>query len=58
MSIHKILSWTAVILWMALIFNLSSQVTEQSNQLSMGITEIIVETVERIINPEFDSKHL
>ena len=41
-----IISWTAVILWLTLIFNLSSQVAEQSNQLSTGITEIIVKTVD------------
>ena len=45
---HKFLSWTAVILWMALIFNLSSQVAEQSNELSTGITEVIVKTVEKV----------
>jgi len=46
MSLYKYLSWTVVILWMTLIFNLSSQVAEQSNQLSTGITEIIVKTIE------------
>ena len=53
MSIGKILSWTVVIFWMILIFNLSSQVAQQSNQLSTGIAEIIVKTVERII-PQAD----
>jgi len=48
MPINKILSWTAVILWMVLIFNLSSQVAEQSNELSTGITEVIVKTVEKV----------
>jgi len=38
---------------MTLVFNLSSQVAEQSNQLSTGITEIIVKTVERIV-PQTD----
>jgi len=38
---------------MILIFNLSSQVAQQSNQLSTGIAEIIVKTVERII-PQAD----
>ena len=55
MPVNKILSWTAVILWMILIFNLSSRVAEQSNQLSTGITEVIVKTVERVApNVEFD----
>lgn len=48
MSIQKILSWTAVVLWMALIFNLSSQVAEQSDQLSTGLTKIIVKTIEKV----------
>ncbi|KJS10357.1 MAG: VanZ family protein [Peptococcaceae bacterium BRH_c8a] len=41
----KFISWAAVFLWMALIFNLSAQVAEQSNQLSTGITEVIVKTL-------------
>lgn len=49
------MKWTAVLLWMALIFNLSSQVAEQSNRLSTGITEVIVETVEKVApKSEFD----
>lgn len=52
---NKIISWAAVIIWMVLIFNLSSQVAEQSNQLSTGITEAIVKTIEKIApNVEFD----
>lgn len=50
---YKIFSWIAVILWMIFIFNLSSQVAEQSNELSTGITEVVVKTVERI-NPQVD----
>ncbi|WP_027364988.1 VanZ family protein [Desulfotruncus alcoholivorax] len=54
---YKIVSWAAVLLWMALIFNLSSQVAEQSNQLSTGITEVIVKTVEKVApKAEFDIK--
>ena len=54
---HKFLSWRAVILWMALIFNLSSQVAEQSNELSTGITEVIVKTVEKVApQAEFNIK--
>lgn len=48
MSIYKILSWTAVILCMVFIFNLSSQEVEQSNQLSTGVPEVIVETIEKV----------
>ncbi len=55
MPIHKILSWIAVLLWMALIFNLSSQVAEQSNQLSTGITKVVVKTVKKVVpNTNFD----
>ena len=53
MSLYKYLFWTSVILRMALIFNLSSQEAEQFTQLSTGITEIIVKTVERIV-PQVD----
>lgn len=55
MNLSKILSWTAVVLWMALIFNLSSQVAEQSAQLSIEIAEVIVRTVEKVApNVNFD----
>jgi len=43
-----ILSWVAVILWMALIFFLSSQAAEQSAQLSNGITEAIIRIIEKL----------
>lgn len=48
-----IISWAAVLFWMLLIFYLSSQVAEQSNNLSKGVTKIIVETVEKV-TPEKD----
>lgn len=43
-----IISWIAVFFWMLLIFNMSSQVAEDSNKLSKGVTEIVVETVEKV----------
>lgn len=44
-----------VILWMALIFYLSHQPATESNELSTGITEIIITTVENLFpNAEFD----
>ena len=56
MTIHKILSWVAVVIWMILIFNLSSQVAEESNQLSTGITEAIARTIEKVVpNVEIDT---
>lgn len=51
----KRIAWTLVILWMALIFYLSHQPATESNELSTGITEIIITTVENLIpNAEFD----
>lgn len=44
----KIVSFLAVILWMGLIFYLSAQPVEQSNNLSKKVTEVVVETVEKI----------
>jgi VanZ family protein len=59
MSIYKILSWIAVILWMVFIFNLSSQEVEQSNKLSTGVTEVIVETIEKVApNADLDVKSI
>lgn len=45
---YKIISWTAVLLWMILIFNLSSQEADQSDKLSKVVTEIVIETVEKV----------
>lgn len=47
-NVGMILSWGAVILWMALIFILSSQAAEQSAQLSNGITEVIIRIIEKL----------
>ena len=53
----NLISWIMVILWMALIFNLSSQVREESNQLSTGITVVIEKVVEKVApNSNFDIK--
>jgi VanZ family protein len=45
---HNILSWVAVILWMILIFFLSNQPATQSAALSTGITELIVQSIEKV----------
>lgn len=45
----KIFPWVAVFLGMILIFNLSSQVAEHSNELSTGITELLIKAVEKIV---------
>lgn len=53
----KIIGWLAVIIWIIIIFSFSSQVAEQSNNLSTNVTEVVVETVEKVIpNKEFDVK--
>ena len=55
--IYKSISWIAVVLWMAFIFYLSAQVAEQSNNVSTGITEIIIEVVETVVpEKELDIK--
>lgn len=57
MSLNKVLSWTAVLLWMVLILKLSSEVAVQSDQLSTGITQVIVKTVKKVApNTNFDIK--
>ena len=45
---RKVFPWIFVILWMALIFYLSHQPATESNGLSTGITEKIIEMVEKI----------
>lgn len=47
-NFKKIFSWSLVILWMGLIFYLSHQPAPESNKLSKEITELIIETVEKI----------
>lgn len=43
----KLVSWSAVIVWMALIFFLSHQPATDSRELSSGITEFILAAVEK-----------
>lgn len=47
---RKYIIWIIVIIWMLLIFYFSQQPVEKSSELSSGITERIIETVE-IISP-------
>lgn len=49
-KITIILSWTAVSLWLVLIFYLSSQPAVESNGLSKNVTKVIVETVDKIVD--------
>lgn len=48
-----IVSCAAAILWMLLIFYLSSQTSESSNSMSTGITEVIMNFVDRVV-PEVE----
>ncbi len=47
-KIIVITSWIAVILWMGLIFYLSAQVVDKSNNLSGSITKVIIKTVQNV----------
>ncbi len=51
--ILSLLSWIGVLLWMGLIFYLSDQPANESNQLSKGVTEVIIEKVGEF-SPEMD----
>lgn len=55
----KKLAYISLILWMMLIFSFSSQVREESHKLSTGITEIVVETIEKLVpNKQIDVKKI
>jgi len=45
---RKVVPWILVILWMALIFYMSHKPATESNKLSKGITEVIIDTVEKV----------
>jgi len=44
----RILSWLFVILWMIIIINLSSQIADQSNQLSRGMADRLIKAIKSI----------
>lgn len=55
----KTIAWAFVIVWMAVIFYLSHQPATESDKLSTGITEIIVENVQKVLpQNEFDMNRL
>lgn len=45
-----IISWTAVLSWLVLIFYLSSQPAVESDELSKKVTKVIVDIVDKIID--------
>ena len=51
---RKIAIWSVVVLWMIVIFKLSSQSGEQSNDLSLGVTGLIAALIEKI-SPSSDA---
>jgi len=51
----RIIGWIAVLGWIIVIFSFSSQVANESNNLSTNVTEIVVETVHKVVpDKEFD----
>lgn len=50
-----VLSWTAVLLWLVLMFYLSSQPAVQSDELSKKVTEIIIEKVGALVPLDFET---
>lgn len=48
-------AWLLVLAWMILIFLLSGQVAEDSSRLSSGLTEVIVDTIAKVMpNADWD----
>lgn len=58
MKSKKIIPWIAVMLWMAVIFSLSAQPGASSDQLSIGLTEIIVEMIQKVTNVDLEANDL
>lgn len=51
---RKIAIWSIVVLWMIVIFKLSAQSGEQSNDLSLGVSGLIAALIEKI-SPSSDA---
>jgi VanZ family protein len=45
LKLNYVFSWMLVFIWMLLIFNLSAEPSNQSNHLSTGVTEKVVELI-------------
>ena len=52
LNIKKAFFWLTVIFLMVLIFKLSSQPAATSNQLSKGVTEVVVDLIEKVTPAE------
>lgn len=46
---YKLLSWLAAVIWMAVIFYLSHQPATTSSELSSGLTQFMMNTIEIIV---------
>ncbi|EOC99331.1 VanZ family protein [Caldisalinibacter kiritimatiensis] len=57
-KIKIILSWTGVLLWLVLIFYLSSQPAVESDGLSKKVTKVIVETVDKVVKLDDDREDI
>ncbi len=53
-KIAIVVSWAITVFWMVLIFNLSAQPAEESNELSLKATEIIIGMVNRVVSVDAD----
>ncbi len=49
MDVKRVVPWIFVALWMAFIFNMSHKPAPVSNEISTGITEKIIEVVEKVV---------
>ncbi len=47
-SLKKLFSWLLVIMWMAMIFNLSGKPAAVSNEMSTGVTAMVIKVIERL----------
>lgn len=49
LRLRKILRWIAVIIWMGVIFYLSHQPGTESSNLSSGITDFVIQTIDTLL---------
>lgn len=54
-QIIMLISWTALLLWLVLLFYLSDQPAAESDGLSKKVTEVIIETVGRLVPLDIES---
>ena len=48
-KLAKVMAWVAVAAWMVVIFNFSAQSGPESGRVSQEVTEVIVETIEKVV---------